>query len=1474
MSIRKILVPFFSMVVSAASGVGCVEQVEPMGLRACSVDADCGGDKSCVSGLCVVNDPPTVDVGPDQVVRVGERVSLDGSATVDVNGDRLTYRWTQVGGAESVQFEDEADNAIATFTAPSRSGDLAFELVVSDGAAEAAKAADQVVVTVTNAAPKADGGAGVVAVVPDPAAPGADGPLDGGAAPALDVDDPGGIELFTLAEVDAGERIVLDGGASSDPEGLPLSYRWRQTGGDRVTLVGPATQWATFTAPAVKGDLSFELIVHDGEHASNPVQVEVIVLNQDPVAIVDGAGAVAPGSIVTLDASRSFDPDGDPVTFIWDQTGGPGVHLEPLLSGASVRFAAPVHRAELAFRVGVQDDDQGQGVAFVTVDVGNTPPMAVVTPEVVEAAAGELVRLEAGDSYDPDGDPLSYHWQQVQGPEVLLIGDDGPRPHFSAPAQRSTLAFALVVHDGVQASAPARALVTVANRRPLAQIAGPADRTVPPGAAISLDGAPSTDPDGDALTYAWRQVAGPAVALADTAAAVLTFESPADRAELAFELQVSDGIADSGVARVRVHVANQPPTADAGPDLTAAPERTVQLDGTRSGDPDGDAVTYAWKQLDGDPVVLSDATTGLPKLQTPARRQTLRFELIVSDGIAASAPDTVQVHVGNTPPIARAGPDQRVEGEARVTLDASASSDADGDALGYRWEQIEGEAVVLEASASESPRFTAPMRRGELTFRLTVTDGDAGHTDAVAVTVDNHAPVADAGPGQLAEAGAEVALDGTASSDPDGDGLTFDWVQSAGEAVELVDAHTATPRFTTLRRRAAYTFELTVHDGIDASAPDTVEISVGNLRPVAHAGEDVDGVIGGDGVRLDGRASADPDDDDLEFAWTQVAGPAVILDDAGDPRPRFTTPRPRSELRFELIVDDSIQASEPDSVTVRTANNDPLADAGPAQQVASGALVTLDATASADIDGDALSCAWSQLGGPPVRIETPGECVTGFVAPVERSATEFEVTVSDGLGGVAAASTVVSVANNRPIADAGQDLQVDPGQIVVLDGLPSTDLDGDELQFAWLQDGGEEVELRLADTPAPRFTAPPRRGRVTFVLVVSDGIADSEPDRIDVHVNNAPPVADAGDDQLVARAAAVALDAAGTSDPEGDALTYAWRQLDGPPVNLDGADSVQATFVAPDRRASMSFELVVNDGFVDSAPAVVQVRTPNSPPSSDAGLDRQIDGGEQVTLDASGSSDLDGDELTYEWEQAMGDGVRVNDPAAVRPTFTAPIPRQDLRFRVRAHDGLQSGEWDEVRLSVRNHAPDADAGADQAVRGGHSVRLDGQASADLDGDSLTFAWTSPAGVVLDDATIERPRFTAPVPRQSLRFQLRVTDELGAVSALDEVVVSVLNNAPRADGGPDRFTARENRVELDGGASTDLDGDALTYLWEQIGGPDVDIEAKNAGRVIAFETPDFATTLTFLLTATDPFGAQDTDQVRVAVGGNGNDELDD
>jgi len=279
---------------------------------------------------------------------------------------------------------------------------------------------------------------------------------------------------------------------------------------------------------------------------------------------------------------------------------------------------------------------------------------------------------------------------------------------------------------------------------------------------------------------------------------------------------------------------NQPPAADAGPDQTAPPGALVQLDGSGSSDPDGDALTFAWSLASapqGSAVVLSDPTAVNPTfaIDVPG---TYVVNLTVNDGSADSAPDTVVIGTDNSAPVANAGPDRTVSVSEIVTLDGSVSSDADGDPLTFTWSfqsRPAASTAVLSDPSAVSPTFVADFP-GTYVVQLIVNDGQTDSTpDSVVISTENSTPVADAGLDQSVPAGGAVGLDGSSSHDPDGTPLTFSWSLTsipAGSAAALSNPAAAAPSFVA-DLSGTYVAQLIVSDGLLDSVPDTVAITAG-----------------------------------------------------------------------------------------------------------------------------------------------------------------------------------------------------------------------------------------------------------------------------------------------------------------------------------------------------------------------------------------------------------------------------------------------------------------------------------------------------------------------------------------------------------------------------------------------------------------------------------------------------------------------
>ena len=502
---------------------------------------------------------------------------------------------------------------------------------------------------------------------------------------------------------------------------------------------------------------------------------------------------------------------------------------------------------------------------------------------------------------------------------------------------------------------------------------------------------------------------------------------------------------------------NSPPIANAGADQTVYVAQAVTLDGSASTDPDGQSLRYTWSFASrpaGSSAALSSSSMVRPVF-TPDREGDYIVQLVVNDGIVNSAADTVLISTQNSAPVSTPAPISRRMLEHRCVLDGSASSDIDGDMLTYGWSLVTapaGSVAQIVDPAQALARFT-PDLAGEYVIELVVDDGtvsSAPDSVVISTTAQNIAPIANAGADQSAHVGDVVQLDGTGSTDGDGDALTYAWTlnaRPANSAATLQGATTATPALN-IDKPGTYAAQLIVSDGKSASAPDTVAISTINSTPVASISAPST-VKWGSTVTLDGTASSDRDGDALGFDWSLLSRPNgsdASLTDADATSSKFTADKPGVYLT-QLVVNDGQANSEPASATITATNNAPIAVNDSANTSADSAVNVSVLANDTDADGDPLSIA---------SITQPAHGATSIVGAAVRytpaagfsGGDAFTYSVTDGAESATANVTVT--VSGAPTVDSDGDGLTDDQERTI--GTDPNDADTDD---DGLNDGAE-----------------------------------------------------------------------------------------------------------------------------------------------------------------------------------------------------------------------------------------------------------------------------------------------------------------------------------------------------------------------------------------------------------------------------------
>ena len=343
--------------------------------------------------------------------------------------------------------------------------------------------------------------------------------------------------------------------------------------------------------------------------------------------------------------------------------------------------------------------------------------------------------------------------------------------------------------------------------------------------------------------------------------------------------------------------------------------------------------------------------------------------------VAATGPDI------NTPPTVQAGANQTVQEGDTVTLLGTAS-DPDNDRLTYLWSYDSSLDIIFANATSPSTTLVAPQVSSNTTITLTLTadDGTDTSSDTLALTITdippNAPPTVQAGADQTVAEGSTVTVSGTASDRDAEDTLTYEWSHDGALAITFDDASSASTTFEApnVASNTTITLTLTVSDGTDTSS-DTLALTITdiptNTPPTVDAGADQT-VTEGDTVTLTGTAT---DDDRLTYLWSHDSSLEIAFANATSPSTTLVAPQVPSNttITLTLTVSDGTDTSS-DTLALTITDAPSASDTSPPSSAfvttwrtsAAGESITIpvggaagtytvdwgDGTISADVTGD------------------------------------------------------------------------------------------------------------------------------------------------------------------------------------------------------------------------------------------------------------------------------------------------------------------------------------------------------------------------------------------------------------------------------------------------------------------------------------------------------------------------------------------
>lgn len=527
----------------------------------------------------------------------------------------------------------------------------------------------------------------------------------------------------------------------------------------------------------------------------------------------------------------------------------------------------------------------------------------------------------------------------------------------------------------------------------------------------------------------------------------------------------------------------------------------------------------------------------------------------------------------------------------------------------------------------------------------------------------------------------------------------------------------------------------------------------------------------------------------------------------------------------------------------------------PSVVVEPGGNVSVVALVS-DPENDKISVSWKYEEGPQLNISS-GEPALNFNITASENVVGraiYQMTADDGYNQTMARLEII--VNSSPTVELlpASSFVVAPGDQITI-SANVFDQESDLISYDWRVPSTNLVLSSNVDLAEVNLIASGNLGLNHIELMVSDAYHSKV-----VGANiliNARPTLSAGANMVLA-ANETGVFGAVAADDDGDVLNFGWTLLSGNGVALSDNTVLNPTFLTGATDGVSVYELSVSDGYykvVDTLTITV-----NSVPQLGVLANMTVGANTQASLIADVLyHDWSG--LNHSWGQVSGAtnlNLSVSDNVLA---FVAPDVVDTIGLVYTLTYGNNLTLSTNVSIQV-NSTPTPFLDDDFFVVNVGSVGVLQGNVIDIEGDSLSYSWTTSAGgnLQLSDTTSMRPTFVGETSAAGEISALMTVSD--GYSSANVVQTFWINSSPVAVAGNDMMVSFGETVQLSSVGSHDPDGDTLSYAWTQLSGNSVSLSGST--NAPTFTAPSGNATLLFRLTVSD--GYMDAiDEVVVIVG---------